>query len=108
METHTQSTDHTEAKTEPPAAVKLTDKAAAMVKETIEREGLQGSGLRVAVVGGGCSGFQYSLDIEKDVRAGDMGFEVNGVKCFVDPMSSMYLLGVEVDYVQGQFGRTRF
>jgi iron-sulfur cluster assembly accessory protein len=78
------------------------------VKETIERENLQGSGLRVAVVGGGCSGFQYSLDIEKDERPGDMVFEASGVKCFVDPMSSMYLLGVEIDYVEGQFGQSGF
>src|SRR5436305_2944310 len=84
--------------TEPPAPVRLTDRAAAMVRETIERENLQGSGLRVAVVGGGFSGFQYSLDIEKEQRSGDLIFEVNGVRCFVDPMSSMYLMGVEIDY----------
>src|SRR5467141_4904912 len=108
METQTQTTNHTEAKSEPPAAVKLTDRAAAMVKETIERESLQGSGLRVAVVGGGCSGFQYSLDLEKEQRSGDLIFEVNGVRCFVDPMSSMYLMGVEIDYVEGQFGQSGF
>jgi len=93
---------------EPLPLVRLTDKAAAMVKETIERENLQGSGLRVAVVGGGCSGFQYSLDLEKEQRAGDMVFEVKGVRCFIDPMSSMYLMGVEVDYVEGQFGQSGF
>ena len=93
---------------EPSTLVRLTDKAAAMVKETIERENLHGSGLRVAVVGGGCSGFQYSLDLEKEERAGDMVFEVKGVRCFVDPMSSMYLMGVEVDYVEGQFGQSGF
>src|SRR5437870_12426885 len=92
----------------PEAPVKLSDKAAAMVKETIDREGLQGAGLRVAVVGGGCSGFQYSLDLEKEGRADDMTFDVKGVKCFVDPMSSMYLLGVEIDYVEGQFGNSGF
>src|SRR2546428_14125815 len=86
----------TQTQSEPPAAVKLTDKASAMVKETIEREGLQGSGLRVAVVGGGCSGFHYSLDIEKDERAGDMVFEVKGGKCFVHPVSSMYRIAVEI------------
>jgi iron-sulfur cluster assembly accessory protein len=98
----------TQPATEPPPPVKLTDRAAAMVKETIERENLQGSGLRVAVVGGGCSGFQYSLDLEKDPRPGDLAFEVKGVRCYVDPMSSMYLLGVEVDYVEGQFGQSGF
>src|SRR5438045_8370183 len=109
METQTQTLNpQTETQSDSPAAVKLTDKAAAMVKETIEREGLQGSGLRVAVVGGGCSGFQYSLDLEKEQRSGDMVFEVKGVRCFVDPMSSMYLMGVEVDYVEGQFGQSGF
>lgn len=107
METQTQTEQKTSTE-QPPTPVRLTDKAAAMVKETIERESLQGSGLRVAVVGGGCSGFQYSLDIEKDERPGDMVFESSGVKCFVDPMSSMYLLGVEIDYVEGQFGQSGF
>jgi len=92
----------------PEAIVKLSDKAAAMVRETIGRENLAGAGLRVAVVGGGCSGFQYSLDLEKDARADDLQFEVKGVKCFVDPMSSMYLMGVEIDYVEGQFGNSGF
>ena len=92
----------------PEAPLKLTDRAAAMVKETIEREKLDGSGLRVAVVGGGCSGFQYSLDIEKDGRPDDLTFDVKGVKCYVDPMSSMYLMGVEVDYVETQFGSSGF
>ncbi len=101
-------TTSTTSITEPPAPVRLSDKAAAMVKETIERENLEGSGLRVAVVGGGCSGFQYSLDLEKEARAGDTIFEVKGVRCFVDPMSSMYLMGVEVDYVEGQFGQSGF
>src|SRR6266853_6237765 len=96
METTQNVAPHTTSPSEPPPPVHLSDRAAAMVKETIERESLQGSGLRVAVVGGGCSGFQYSLDIEKDERPGDTVFEVQGVKCFVDPMSSMYLLGVEV------------
>ena len=108
METTQNVAPKTTSTAEPPPLVGLTDKAAAMVKETIEREGLQGSGLRVAVVGGGCSGFQYSLDIEKEERAGDMVFEASGVKCFVDPMSSMYLLGVEIDYVEGQFGQSGF
>jgi iron-sulfur cluster assembly accessory protein len=107
METQTQ-TNSMPATDAPETPVRLTDKAAAMVKETIERESLAGSGLRVAVVGGGCSGFQYSLDIEKEERSGDLVFDVKGVKCFVDPMSSMYLAGVEVDYVEGQFGQSGF
>jgi iron-sulfur cluster assembly accessory protein len=108
METQIQTNSTPVTSDAPETPVRLTDKAAAMVKETIERESLAGSGLRVAVVGGGCSGFQYSLDIEKDERAGDLVFDVKGVKCFVDPMSSMYLAGVEVDYVEGQFGQSGF
>lgn len=108
MDTQTQTAPQTTTSESAPTVLSLTDRAAAMVKETIERENLQGSGLRVAVVGGGCSGFQYSLDIEKEERPGDMVFEVAGVKCFVDPMSSMYLLGVEIDYVEGQFGQSGF
>jgi iron-sulfur cluster assembly accessory protein len=107
MDTQTTQTPQASA-SQPSTPVRLTDKAAAMIRETIERENLAGSGLRVAVVGGGCSGFQYSLDIDKEERPGDSVFEVNGVKCFVDPMSSMYLMGVEVDYVDGQFGQSGF
>ncbi len=101
---------HTEphAHNEPPPMVRLTDKAAAMVRETMEREKLATAGLRVAVVGGGCSGFQYSLDLEPEARAGDAIFEVKGVRCFIDPMSSMYLMGVEVDYVEQEFGASGF
>jgi iron-sulfur cluster assembly accessory protein len=109
METQAIAPDvQTNANAEPQAPVTITDRAAAMVKETIERENLEGSGLRVAVVGGGCSGFQYSLDLEKDERPGDLIFQLKGVRCFVDPMSSMYLMGVEIDYVEGQFGQSGF
>ncbi|GAC1347330.1 MAG: iron-sulfur cluster insertion protein ErpA [Myxococcales bacterium] len=104
----TSMTDTQAPASEGEALIKLSDKAAAMVKETIERENIAGAGLRVAVVGGGCSGFQYSLDLEKEERPGDVIFQVKGVKCLVDPMSSMYLMGVEVDYVDGQYGQSGF
>ena len=98
----------TEAEAEP-TPVRLTDRAAAMVKETMEREGGKFAGLRVAVVGGGCSGFQYSLDLdEQGAKDGDTSFVVNGINVLVDPMSSMYLMGVEVDYVETQFGQAGF
>jgi iron-sulfur cluster assembly accessory protein len=82
----------------------LTAKAVEMVKDAIEREGLAGWGIRVGVVGGGCSGFQYSMDFEKEPKDGDMTFDHEGIRLFVDPMSSMYLQGVTVDYVVGLQG----
>ena len=54
-------------------------------------------GLRVAVMGGGCSGFQYALDFEKEGRETDETFEVDGLKVFVDPVSARYLEDVVID-----------
>jgi iron-sulfur cluster assembly accessory protein len=84
--------------------VNFTAKAVEMVKDAIQREGLAGWGIRVGVVGGGCSGFQYSMDFEQESKDGDMTFEQDGIRLFVDPMSSMYLQGVTVDYVVGLQG----
>jgi len=84
--------------------ISLTPKAVEMVKDAMARENLQGYGIRIGVVGGGCSGFQYSMDFENQAHDGDMAFEQDGVKLFVDPMSSMYLTGVTVDYVVGLQG----
>jgi len=89
---------------EAPSFVSLTPKAVEMVKAAIEQEGLTGHGIRVGVVGGGCSGFQYSMDFENAERDGDVVVEQDGLRLFVDPMSSMYLVGVTVDYVQGLQG----
>ncbi len=84
--------------------ITLTAKAVEMVKDAIQKEGLAGWGIRVGVVGGGCSGFQYSMDFEKEAKEGDMAFEQDGIRLYVDPMSSMYLQGVTVDYVVGLQG----
>jgi iron-sulfur cluster assembly accessory protein len=82
----------------------LTAKAVEMVKSAMEQEGIKDHGIRVGVVGGGCSGFQYSMDFEKQGNPGDLSFEQEGIKFFVDPMSSMYLQGVTIDYVTGLQG----
>ena len=84
--------------------VALTAKAVEMVKDAMQREGLGGYGIRVGVMGGGCAGFQYSMDFEKEPKDGDISFDQDGIKLYVDPMSSMYLQGVTVDYVQGLQG----
>ncbi len=84
--------------------VSFTPKAVEMVKDTMTRENLAGQGIRVGVVGGGCSGFQYSMDFENEAKEGDFVFEQDGIKLFVDAMSSMYLQGVTIDYVVGLQG----
>ena len=93
-----------DSSSEAPALVTLTPKAIEMVKAAIEQEGLKDHGIRVGVVGGGCSGFQYSMDFENSQRDGDVVLEQDGLRLYVDPMSSMYLVGVTVDYVQGLQG----
>jgi iron-sulfur cluster assembly accessory protein len=84
--------------------VVLTDKAVEMVKDAMQREGLAGYGIRVGVMGGGCSGFQYSMDFEEKAKDGDITLEQSGIKLYVDAMSSMYLQGVTIDYIQGLQG----
>src|SRR5207249_688053 len=74
--------------------------AAAKINELLVEENKSGSGLRVFVQGGGCSGFQYGLMIEENGQgAADQVYESHGVKLFVDPISVRYLNGAEVDFV---------
>ena len=63
--------------------------------------------LRVGVVGGGCSGFQYDLDFSNDSRPGDISAEFDGLKVVVDERSALYLAGTTVDYVD-TFGGAGF
>jgi iron-sulfur cluster assembly accessory protein len=84
--------------------VTMTAKAIEMVKDAMQREGLEGYGIRIGVMGGGCAGFQYSMDFEKEPREGDIAIAQDGIRLLVDPMSSMYLQGVVVDYVVGLQG----
>lgn len=85
--------------------IQLTDTAVEMVKVTREQEGMDASyGLRVAVRGGGCSGFEYALDFEQKPRDNDTILEFDGLKVFIDMVSSRYLDGTEIDYVKGIMG----
>jgi len=95
----------TPAPAAPLPPVTLTSKAVEMVKKTREQEGMDDSwGLRIGVMGGGCSGFQYALDFEQEARETDFVQEVDGLQVFVDPVSSRYLEGVTIDYVFGMQG----
>ena len=82
----------------------LTDVAVEKVKEVLAREGLTQGGLRVSVVGGGCSGFQYNLSLDPSARDDDTIIEQGGVKLFVDPISQQYVYGTVLDYVNGLHG----
>src|SRR2546428_9980751 len=80
--------------------INVSEMAAAKITELLTEENKAGSGLRVFVQGGGCSGFQYGLMIEENGQgAGDQVYESHGVKLFVDPISIRYLNGAEVDFV---------
>jgi iron-sulfur cluster assembly accessory protein len=86
-------------------AVSLSATAVARVKTLLAREGRPPTaGLRVSVVGGGCSGFQYSLGFDDQPGAQDAVYEFDGVRVFVDDASSGYLQGTIVDYVDGLHG----
>ena len=85
--------------------ITLTPKAVTMVKLTRQEEGLDEThGLRVAVVGGGCSGFQYALDFTTEQRDNDYVYSVEGLTVFVDAVSARYLDGTQIDYVMGTAG----
>ena len=84
--------------------ISLTDKAAQKVKEILQSENKHDHALRVGVKGGGCSGFSYTMDIDKIFNESDQVFEEKGIKIVVDAKSFIYLSGTEVDYVENLSG----
>jgi iron-sulfur cluster assembly accessory protein len=90
----------------PNVTLNVTESAAGEIKKFMAtEEGLpETSGLRVRVVPGGCSGFQYSLNIEEQSRDGDFILDEKCVRLFLDMFSAQYLNGVEIDYVTGVMG----
>jgi iron-sulfur cluster insertion protein len=88
----------------PESMLRITPVAAAKVNEIRSAEGIETNmALRLRVVGGGCAGFSYDLYFDEPAEV-DRQFEVAGVKCVVDEMSLMYLVGTEIDYVEGLQG----
>ena len=92
----------TEAET-PQAAIALTEKAAEKIGELLGEGESQDQALRVAVRGGGCSGFQYALAFDR-AKEDDNVFEVDGVAVVVDKVSMQFVFGSEVDYIEGLQG----
>ena len=84
--------------------VQLTEKAVDKVKEILSSQEPKPAGLRIAVVGGGCSGFSYSMAFENQPNILDKTYDYSGLKVFVDQASLLYLDGAEVDYVESLEG----
>jgi iron-sulfur cluster assembly accessory protein len=88
----------------PESMLRITPVAALKVNEIRDAEGIETTmALRLRVVGGGCAGFSYDLYFDEAGEV-DRQFETEGVKCVVDEMSLMYLVGTEIDYVEGLQG----
>ena len=90
----------------PAVELSVSESAAVEIKKFLAgEEGLpETAGLRVRVVPGGCSGFQYSLNIEEESKSGDFILDRHGIKLFVDMFSAQYLNGVQIDYTSNMMG----
>lgn len=84
--------------------VQLTENAVSKVKEILDSQDPRPSGLRIAVVGGGCSGFSYSMAFENAPNMLDKTYSFDGLKVYIDQASMLYLDGAEVDYVETMEG----
>ncbi len=84
--------------------VQLTDTAVSKVREILTSQDPQPAGLRISVVGGGCSGFSYSMAFENAPNMLDKTYNYDGLKVFVDQASLLYLDGARVDYVESLEG----
>lgn len=90
--------------TEQTAALVLSNKAADKVRKLREGEANPQLKLRVYITGGGCAGFSYGFTFDDQIKEGDFTFSNGDVEMLVDPMSFQYLVGSEVDYVEGLNG----
>src|SRR5436305_280294 len=88
------------AKPAPVTMVSITDTAAERARALLDQRGLPEGCLRVFVVGGGCSGYQYGMAIAEQPEEGDTVIEDAGVRIVVDPDSATLLSGCEIDYVE--------
>ena len=82
------------------ALIEVTEAAAAQIRRRLDQEGKSDThGLRMKVVGGGCSGLQYQLAFDDEVHEGDKEIESGGVRLIVDKKSALYLYGSKVDFI---------
>jgi len=85
--------------------INVTEKAIAKIRDMMRKQQMESGGLRVGVIGGGCSGMSYKLDFETQLRPQDQVLEREGVKVFVDPKSLQFLEGTTLDFSDGLNGR---
>ena len=84
--------------------IKVTDEAAEKVASLLKKQGRPQGVLRVAVIGGGCSGLQYKMDLQDQPANRDILVETKGIKVVVDPKSALYVTGSELDFVDALQG----
>ncbi|WP_129671579.1 iron-sulfur cluster insertion protein ErpA [Candidatus Chloroploca sp. Khr17] len=82
----------------------VSETASSRLLAMMDEKQLEGYSLRVFVSGGGCSGMQYGMTFDDEVREGDSQFDASGLRVLVDPISANYLLGASIDYVDSLMG----
>ena len=85
--------------------INVTEKAIAKIRDMMRKQQMESGGLRVGVIGGGCSGMSYKLDFETQIRPQDQVLAREGVKVFVDSKSLQFLEGTTLDFSDGLNGR---
>ena len=90
--------------TERPGVLSVTAAAAAQLRKLIGKHNPESAGVRVAVREGGCNGMTYSMDFADEGDPADEVMEIDGVRLLIDPMSVMYLVGTEMDFVEEKLG----
>ena len=83
--------------------ISLTENAASRIKEIMSSANNDSIGVRIGVKSGGCAGMSYVMEYAKEVNPSDEIIEDKGVKVFIDPSATMYLLGTEMDYKKEEF-----
>ncbi|MEI9989361.1 MAG: iron-sulfur cluster assembly accessory protein [Rhizomicrobium sp.] len=102
--TTTQTTIPAKPRRERPKPVRLTDSAAARIRDIMADAEGKYQGVRVGVTNGGCAGMAYTMDYAEDVRPFDEVVEDKGVKIFIDPKAILFLIGTEMDFVTEKLG----
>jgi iron-sulfur cluster assembly protein len=98
------TTTTTRPRRERPKAMKLSDAAAARIREIVEKADGKYLGVRVGVTNGGCAGMSYTMDYAESAQPLEEVVEDKGVKIFIDPKAIMFLIGTEMDFVREKLG----